>query len=157
MEIKKTTLYIDTSVIGGYFDQEFLTETRLLLDNLHHSNFVVMYSSVTEDELLNAPQQVQELLGQIPDNLKIRVELSREAVLLADAYIAEKVVGKTSREDCLHIALATLHHADVLVSWNFKHIVNIFRIRGYNMVNLKFGYKTLDIRSPKELINYDDQ
>jgi hypothetical protein len=116
-----------------------------------------MYSSVTEDELLNAPEPVQKLLVEIPENLKIRVELSREAVMLADAYIAEKVVGKTSREDCLHIALATIHHADVLVSWNFKHIVNIFRIRGYNTVNLKFGYKTLDIRSPKELIKYEDQ
>ena len=157
MEIKKTKLYIDTSVIGGYFDQEFLTETRLLLDNLHQSNFLIMYSSVTEDELLNAPEPVQKLLPEIPENLKIRVELSREAVMLADAYITEKVVGKTSREDCLHIALATIHHADVLVSWNFKHIVNIFRIRGYNTVNLKFGYKTLDIRSPKELIKYEDQ
>jgi hypothetical protein len=157
MEIKKTVLYIDTSVIGGYFDAEFLEETRLLLDNLSDSGFVVMYSSVTEDELLNAPEQVQGLLNEIPDECKIRVELSREAVLLADAYIEEKVVGKTSREDCLHIALATIHHADVLVSWNFKHIVNIFRIRGYNTVNLKFGYKMLDIRSPKEINPYEDQ
>jgi predicted nucleic acid-binding protein len=156
MEIKKTILYVDTSVIGGYYDEEFSSETRHLLDNLFESNFFIMFSSVTEDELLNAPKQVQQLLGKIPDELKIRVELSREAVQLADAYISAKVVGKTSREDCLHIALATIHNADVLVSWNFKHIVNIFRIKGYNSVNLSLGYKVIDIRSPKELINYEE-
>ncbi len=67
-------------------------------------------------------------------------------------YIRDKVVGKTSRADCLHIALATIHNVDILVSWNFKHIVNINRIRGYNAVNLKLGYKTLEIRTPKEIM-----
>ena len=113
-----------------------------------------MYSSVTESELLNAPLQVQKLLLTIPDYLKKRVDLTEEAVLLADAYIEENVVGKTSREDCFHIALATINKADILVSWNFKHIVNVIRIRGYNAVNLKLGYSQIDIRSPKEIIGY---
>ena len=77
-------------------------------------------------------------------------------MVLADKYIQDKVVGRTSREDCIHIALATLHRADVLISWNFKHIVNLIRIRGYNSVNLKTGYPTIEIRSPKELIDYED-
>jgi len=71
-------------------------------------------------------------------------------------YIAEKVVGKTSLDDCLHIALATIHKADYLVSWNFKHIVNVERIRGYNSVNIKLGYSIIDIRSPREFIKYED-
>ena len=71
-------------------------------------------------------------------------------------YISENVVGKTSFADCMHIALATIHKADILVSWNFKHIVNVTRIRGYNSVNLKLGYSMIDIRSPRELINYED-
>jgi hypothetical protein len=83
--------------------------------------------------------------------------LTEEAVKLADTYIADKVVGKTSRDDCFHIALATINKADVLVSWNFKHIVNIFRIRGYNAVNLKLGYSQVDIRSPKDIINYEEE
>jgi len=66
--------------------------------------------------------------------------------------IYEKVVGKTSFDDCVHIALATIYKADVLVSWNFKHIVNIYRIRGYNSVNLRLGYSTLEIRSPQDII-----
>jgi hypothetical protein len=56
-----------------------------------------------------------------------------------------------------HCALATIHKADVLVSWNFKHIVNVIRIRGYNAVNMKLGYPTIDIRSPKELIDYENK
>lgn len=79
--------------------------------------------------------------------------MTEEAVNLADTYISEKVVGKTSREDCFHIALATINKAVILLSWNFKNIVNVFRIRGYNAVNLKLGYSQIDIRSPKEIIN----
>lgn len=75
--------------------------------------------------------------------------------MLANEYLNENVVGRTSKEDCLHIATATIFKADILVSWNFKNIVNINRIRGYNSVNLKYGYNLIDIRSPKELINYD--
>ncbi|MEZ4879547.1 MAG: hypothetical protein R2801_05210 [Chitinophagales bacterium] len=121
-----------------------------------NSRYDIMYSSVTEDELLNAPKQVRDLLETIPNNLKRRVELTEEVVKLADTYITENVVGKTSREDCFHIALATINKADVLVSWNFKHIVNILRIRGYNAVNLKLGYAQIDIRSPKDIVNYEE-
>lgn len=126
-----------------------------MFDSILNGQFHVFYSTVTEDELINAPKKVRELLDLISNDNKTRIELSEEAVMLGDAYIAENVVGKTSREDCFHIALATIHNADILVSWNFKHIVNITRIRGYNAVNLKVGYSTIDIRSPKEIINYE--
>jgi hypothetical protein len=46
---------------------------------------------------------------------------------------------------------------DLLVSWNFKHIVNVYRIRGYNSVNLKMGYATLSIHSPKEIVGYENE
>ena len=72
-------------------------------------------------------------------------------------HIFEKVVGKTSRNDCLHIAIATVARVDVLVSWNFKHIVNIYRIRGYNSVNIRNGYNTLEIRSPKDIVSNENE
>jgi hypothetical protein len=112
---------------------------------------------VTEDELLNAPLFVQELLHVIPEQYKKKVDLTEESTNLADTYIAEDVVGQTSRKDCFHIALATIHRADILVSWNFKHIVNVQRIRGYNAVNIKYGYPSIDIRSPKELLSYENE
>jgi hypothetical protein len=71
--------------------------------------------------------------------------------MLAKRYIAEGVVGESSLDDCRHIALATLANADVLVSWNFKHIVNVDRIRGYNGINMKMGYSQIDIRTPYEV------
>ena len=83
--------------------------------------------------------------------------MSDESLDLARAYVAEKVVGQTSFGDCIHIALATINKADILVSWNFKHIVNVYRIRGYNSVNLKLGYSTIEIRSPKDIIGYEDE
>jgi hypothetical protein len=53
--------------------------------------------------------------------------------------------------------LASIYKADVLASWNFKHIVNLNRIKGYNGVNLKYGYPVVEIRSPKELLDYDKE
>lgn len=82
--------------------------------------------------------------------------MTEESIKLADTYIAEKVVGKTSLEDCRHIALATINRVDVLASWNFKHIVNLDRIKGYNSVNYKLGYPMIEIRSPKDLLHYED-
>ena len=84
------------------------------------------------------------------------LEITEEAVELATEYITEKVVGQTSFADCLHIAIATINRADFLVSWNFKHIVNVQRIRGYNSINIKNGYRLLEIRSPREFEKYED-
>ena len=82
------------------------------------------------------------------------VELTEEVENLALKYIEEKVVGKTSLADCQHIALATINNVDVLASWNFKHIVNLERIRGYNSINIREGYKMIEIRTPKEIFDY---
>ncbi len=85
------------------------------------------------------------------------VHLTKEAATLADQYILTKVVGQTSRADCQHTAMATLVKVDVLVSWNFKHIVNLDRIRGYNGINYQLGHNMIEIRTPKEIINYDNK
>ncbi len=147
---------LDTSIFGGYYDVGFEEETQILFEKIKLGQFKIVYSDTTEEELLEAPKRVQALLSSINIDLKTRVELNEEAVNLADSYLAENVVGKTSRTDCFHIAMATIYSVDILVSWNFKHIVNVKRIRGYNAVNMKLGYQTIDIRSPKEIINNED-
>ena len=149
-------IYIDTSVIGGIFDEEFKEDTALFFDQLEKKEIVFVISDLFELELLNAPIVVQEVLSKYPENFVERVFLSEEAIQLADFYISEKVVGKSSVEDCRHIAIATINKVDVLVSWNFNHIVNLDRIRGYNSVNLKNGYSIIEIRSPKELLNNEN-
>ncbi len=154
--VKKLRLYLDTSVFGGYFDKEFEKYTIPFFDRVFKSEFTVLYSTVTQDELINAPERVKELVKRIKEKDTEFINETDEVVELALNYISEKVVGKTSYADCLHIALATIKQADYLISWNFKHIVNVERIRGYNSINIKNGYKVLDIRSPREFFNYED-
>ena len=149
-------IYIDTSVIGGYFDEEFEDATHKLFDRLEKGEIKFVISELLELELIDAPQHVVELLQKYSADKFERIFLTDEAVKLADNYIIEKVVGKTSLEDCRHIALATINRVDVLASWNFKHIVNLKKIIGYNSVNLRLGYPKIEIRSPVELINYGD-
>jgi len=104
------------------------------------------------DELANVPEKIKQVLNEFD---YVLIEVSDESLELADEYIQENVVGATSRGDCVHIATATIYNVDILVSWNFKHIVNVQRIKGYNSINIKRGYKQLDIRSPKEVILYE--
>ena len=101
-------------------------------------------------------KKVKELVKSLRTDLTEFIEITDEAIDLASEYITEKVVGQTSYADCLHIALATINRADFLVSWNFKHIVNIERIRGYNSINIKNGHKQLEIRSPREFEKYEN-
>ena len=151
----KQRIYIDTSVIGGYFDKEFESTTRELFEEVLQGEYKIVISSVTEGELEQAPEKVKTLLNDLKINYEL-IKLTDEAVELATEYLSENVVGKTSYDDCLHIAIATIARLDFLVSWNFKHIVNIKRIRGYNGINIKNGYPAIEIRSPKDMINYED-
>ena len=152
--MKRQRIYIDTSIVGGFFDRIFAIETRDLFERLKNKEVIFVLSDVLKKELLNAPQRVRDLLLQYEDDCFEHVELTKEAEFLANCYISEKVVGPTSIDDCQHIAIATINKVDVLASWNFKHIVNLTRIKGYNSVNMKMGYSILEIRNPKELIDY---
>lgn len=149
-------IYIDTSVVGGFFDEEFKETTFMLFQRLKKKEILFVVSDLLDLELINAPKQVRELLYKYPSHCFERIELTESAIRLADAYVRERVVGQTSITDCRHIALASINKVDVLASWNFKHIVNLDRIKGYNSVNLRLGFSMIEIRSPKDLVNYED-
>ena len=151
----KQRFYFDTSVFGGVFDKEFEEETLQLFERLKLGKIICVYSDLTENELLNAPENVKLHFNSLPKENLEYLKVDEDALKLAKQYVDENVVGKTSFDDCIHIALATINKADILVSWNFKHIVNVYRIRGYNSVNLKNGYVQLEIRLPKEIIDYE--
>ncbi len=146
-------VYVDTSVVGGAFDKEFDWQTEPFWKAVRNRKIVVIESNILRGEVERAPKHVREFYFAMPDSQIERVISTEESNTLAARYIAEKVVGKTSLDDCKHIALATLSHADVLVSWNFKHIVNVVRIKGYNSVNMKLGYPQIEIRTPYEVIH----
>lgn len=152
----KQRLYIDTSVFGGFYDEEFSEFTKPLFNRLLIGEFKLLFSSITQDEISYAPENVKKLVKSMKAENTEFLEINDEAVELATQYIAERVVGQTSFADCLHIALATINRADYLISWNFKHIVNVQRIRGYNAINIKNGYKELEIRSPRDFMTYED-
>jgi hypothetical protein len=145
-------VYIDTSVIGGYFDEEFEFYTKLFFEKVGQGKFKVILSDILTTELQGAPGNVVALFKSIPKKHIDYVDQTEDSIQLGEEYLKEGVVGKTSRTDCRHIALATLVNADILVSWNFKHIVNITRIRGYNSVNIKNGHRILEIRTPREIL-----
>jgi len=150
--MKKPRLYFDTSVFGGIYDIEFQQETELLFEMVKNGELICVYSDLCEYELESAPEKVKKHFLSLEKHQTEFVEITEEINQLAEEYIKEKVVGETSIDDCRHIACATINKVDYLISWNFKHIVNVFRIRGYNSINIKNGHIQLDIRSPKEII-----
>lgn len=147
---------MDISVFGGLFDEEFKEFTEPLFDRIDKNEFSIIFSNVTRDELSSAPKKIRQRAESLPENATEIVKSDIESAKLAKRYIDEYVVGKPSYADCLHIAIATIHNGDILVSWNFKHIVNVVEIIGYNSVNLAEGYKQIDICSPRELLKYED-
>lgn len=145
-------IYIDTSVIGGCFDEEFAEWSNKLFSEFRKGKNMAVVSDQTPQELEPGPVQVKQMIQSIPVDHLIMIELDDEARSLAKRYIQEGVVNRKHLVDAQHIAMATIHHVDFLASWNFKEMVNVFKIRQYNGVNLKYGYSMIDIRTPKELI-----
>jgi hypothetical protein len=145
-------IYVDTSVVGGCEDEEFREHSIRLMEYFATGKFVLVLSNLTVQELAAAPEEVRNHLGAIPEQHIEALQLDAEAKELAEAYIAEGVIAERMRADAQHIAMATVARVDVVVSWNFKHIVNLYRIHGYNSVNLRRGYQTLEIRAPREIL-----
>ncbi len=146
-------IYVDTSVIGGCHDDEFREASMRLFEAFYEGEAKMLLSGITLDELADAPPYVRQATSTVPSEHTELLALSREAEELADAYISGEAMGGANRTDALHIALATLAKADVLASWNFRHMVNWRRIRACNEVNRQNGYPAIDIRTPEEIVH----
>ena len=152
----KPRIYIDTSVIGGCFDEEFQTWSNKLFEEFISGLKIAIVSDIVYDELSDSPLYVKNKLDEIPIINLEKLNKNSESVFLADKYVEFKVISEKYYNDAMHIALASLNKVDVLVSWNFKHIVNYSRILRYNSINLMFGYEELEIRNPKEVLTYEE-
>lgn len=150
--MKKYYIYVDASVIGGCEDSEFAESSLSLWSLFINGVFIQVLSEHTLRELSGAPENVRAHLFDVPVAYQIILADIPEADALAEAYLAHGIVGPGSRSDALHVALATVARVDVLVSWNFKHIVNLDRIRLFNAVNLEQGYGLIEIRTPSEVL-----
>ncbi len=149
----KLRIYTDTSVLGGCEEEEFTEHSVRLLDSFVRGERVLVMSSLTLQELASAPASVRSRLAAVPEAHMELLQLDVEARELAEAYIGAAVLTARMRADAQHIAIATVGRVDVLVSWNFKHIVNLERIHGYNSVNLRKGYPMIEIRIPREVLS----
>jgi hypothetical protein len=148
-------IYVDTSVIGGCADAEFAEDSSRLFDLARQGRYVLLVSDVVVRELADAPDSVRQVLETLPDSAVEAVALSEEVFALRDAYLAAGIVGLRWADDATHVAAATCARADAIVSWNFKHIVRLDKIRAYNEINRARGFGALTIVSPQEVI-YDD-
>ena len=149
-------VYSDTSTVGGCFDEEFAEWSNALFEEFKIGKKTLVLSDLTLQELEPAPQEVKDKLAEVPKKYQIAIGIIDEAFQLAETYINEGALTMKSFNDALHIALATIYNADVLASWNFKHIVNLNRIRLYNSINLKLGYRMIEIRTPREILEMPD-
>ena len=148
-------VYVDTSVLGGCFDSEFAEWSNALVTDFRHGRFTPLLSEVTAAEVASAPGNVQRTytdLLSLPGHEYI--VLTAEGVELADTYRGHGILPDRFTDDMVHVALATVAGADILVSWNFRHIVHFDKIRAFNAVNLEQGYRGLDIFSPREVATH---
>ena len=148
-------IYVDTSVIRGCADVEFAEESLRLLELARSGRLLLLVSDVVVQELSDAPQPVLQWFEDLPESAIEVVPLSEKVLQLRDAYLAAGVLGPKWMDDATHVAAATVAQADAIVSWNFKHIVRLDKIKAYNEVNFKMGFGDLTILSPKEVI-YDN-
>lgn len=149
--MRTPTLYLDTSVLGGYFDDEWRQPTQELWRQMESGLWHFVCSDVTTGEIEDAPEQVRNLFFATfpPETLLVTTE---EMDALASAYVAQGVVTAKYQDDARHVAACSVSNLHLLVSWNFRHLVNVQRETGFNAVNLLQGYQTIRIVSPMELI-----
>ena len=151
-------LYLDTSIFGGIFDDEFDDASYRLIEAIKRGEYSVVVSPLIESEIETAPEYIQELLAAVlalPN--AIRTELAPEALKLRDAYLAEGILTEKYIDDATHVALASINKCFAIVSWNFKHIVNFRRIPMYNRVINREGYDNILIYSPLQFVAEEDE
>ncbi len=146
------TLYLDNSVIGGYFDPEFEDATRRLWTLTEAGQFRFVVSVVTQQEASLAPPDVVELFARTFPDDSFLLPLDDRAEDLAQAYVTDGILTAKYIDDARHVAIATTHGIGIIVSWNFKHLANYQRESGFNRVNSVYGYPAVRIISPSELV-----
>jgi predicted nucleic acid-binding protein len=158
--MRKLKLYLDTSVIS-HLDAsdtpEKMAETLAFWKILRTGIYDVVISKVVEDEIERCKEPKQTFMKNKIIELEPLVMLSnQEAKDLAKEYINSKVLSQKSIDDCMHIALSVINHCDYLVSWNFRHLVNVRTLEGVKVVNAVNHYQGISIVSPNMFLRKED-
>jgi hypothetical protein len=152
--MRSQRIYVDTSVIGGCFDAEFAQWSNALFSDFEIGTYLPVVSEIVAAEVEDAPETVQQKYADLLALGAEILEVDPGIIALANVYQERKILTPKFYDDGLHIALATAAEVDLLVSWNFKHIVHYQKIRLFNAVHLELGYKPLQIYSPREVAQH---
>ncbi|MCI0587310.1 MAG: hypothetical protein L0323_10765 [Planctomycetes bacterium] len=148
--MKPLRVYADTSVFGGVADPEFAAPSRKLFGHVRQGRVVLLVSLVVVEELRGAPPAIRQVLESLGAGAVAPVDLTPEVIELRDAYLAAGIVPRRYPDDATHVAAATVARADAIVSWSFKHIVRVDKMKAYNRVNFELGFGVLSIVTPQE-------
>jgi len=150
--MKKLKIYLDTSVYSALYDERDLirqNQTKEFWDSI--KDHELYYSDINLEEINGVSNT--ELRNKLRDLLNFgnEIQVSSEVIELSKIYIKEGLIPEKYESDAIHVALVTVCSLDILVSWNFKHLVKRKTRIGVNLINLKEGYKAIDILAPPEL------
>ena len=153
--MKKLRFYLDTSILNFFYAEDVPVERALTKKFFEHIN---RYDAFVSDLVLEEIDRCQALRRQKLFEVISKYELEQlpldeSAKGLADKYVAEGIVPQKYYADALHIAIATVHRMDVLLRWNFQHMVKLKTKREVAGINLFMGYQTIEIVSPKEVVD----
>ncbi|MBF0230391.1 MAG: type II toxin-antitoxin system VapC family toxin [Desulfamplus sp.] len=156
--MKKLLLYLETSVWNFYFADdapEKQAVTFEFFNQIKRDRYRIFVSEIVFREIDKADDEKKSLLlNLIAEYNPEKLEITEEALTLAEEYIREGILPAKSVDDSIHASIATVYGLDALISWNLKHLANLSRMRKINGVNLKNGYSNkLDLVTPMEVCN----
>ena len=150
-------LYIETSVPNMLFHDDAPDKqqaTKMFFQWVRMTSHEVYTSRVTYEELADAPEPKRTLMVAALANVgAIELETGDRELALAEAYVQEGALPVRYLADALHAATAVCHRMDVVVSWNMRHLVNLWRVRRINAVNLRLGWPTILVHTPEEVVD----
>jgi len=158
--VKKLKIYLDTSVISHLQADdvpEKMVFTQKLWDEIKKDEFDIVLSEVVLSEIEDCPEPKKTVLSEYLGEIQYqKVSLTNEVTELANKYIEQKVLPPKCLDDALHIASASINGCNAIVSWNFKHMVNLRTFFGVNGVNKLFGYGEIVIVPPNEIVGEEE-
>jgi len=149
-------VYVDTSVIGGCFDPKFRKDSLRLFEDFKAGRKQMVYSDLVYKEIEQGqytPNHLLRKFHEVPEDYRVKYKQNEEVELLAEKYLQRNILTEKSYKDAIHVAFGTIFKADVIASWNFRHIVNKRKIKLYNETNIEFGYQPIVIKTPEYILN----
>lgn len=158
--MRKIKVYLDTSVISYLWQEdapERMRDTLALWKQFESERYDIYLSQVTLDEVGECREPKRTVLYEYLSKIHYtKLEITAEVLKVAKQIIDMGILSQKSIDDCQHIATAVVHECDCIISWNFKHIVNIKTIRGVRAITHLEGYKDIDIMNPSVLLGGDE-